>query len=102
MIGNSMTEHPVILIREMHDEKEIRCPKLGHQITFSYCRIAENNLPCSHAIQCWEVCLPAREYFRTFLSAEQWDQCFERPPKHKLVSLVELIEQAKRNKRKQD
>jgi len=35
-------------------------------------------------------------HLRAKLTPEQWDRCFGQPPKEKMVSLVELIEAAKK------
>lgn len=78
------------------DALEIRCPKLGHQLQFSYCRAEHNNLPCSRSLVCWESRLPAEEFFRNTLTEKQWRNCFEDAPKPKVVSLLELIEKAKK------
>jgi hypothetical protein len=67
------------------DDYEIRCPRLGHQISFSYCR-SENK----HFL--------VEDYFRKELAPEEWDKAFKRSTKTKTVSLVELIEQAKKAK----
>ncbi len=79
-----------------YDDLEIRCPKLGHQLRFSYCRGEQNDLPCSRSLKCWEGRLPAGGYFRKKLTPAQWDRCFESPPPPKMSSLMELIEQAKK------
>ena len=83
--------------KDQYDSKLVRCPKLGQQITFSYCRRESGNLPCSRALRCWEQAFPASDYFRGCLTDEQWKMCFEEAPKPKIVSLIELIEQAKKN-----
>ena len=82
--------------RDEFDAQEIRCPKLGHGVAFSYCRREGGKLPCARSLVCWEPRFPAREYFRRILTEEEWGKCFEQPPKPKMVSLLELIERAKR------
>jgi hypothetical protein len=79
------------------DNYLIRCPRLGHQISFSYCRSENNNLPCSKSLDCWFQHFPVEEYFRAELTPEEWQRIFERPPTSKVQSLVELIEKAKKN-----
>jgi len=39
------------------------------------------------------------EYLRKELQPEEWEKIFGRPPKSKMLSLVELIEQAKKIKK---
>ncbi len=74
---------------------EIRCRKLGHQIRFSYCRIENRGLPCPKTLDCWHIHFDVAAYLEEALTPEQWDKAFERPPKPKMMTLLELIEQAK-------
>ncbi|VBB43019.1 conserved hypothetical protein [uncultured Desulfatiglans sp.] len=77
------------------DDFEIRCPRLGHQISFAYCRRENHGLPCSRTLICWHPYFPVEAFLRTELTQEEWDAVFEAPPRPKLLSLVELIEKAK-------
>ena len=36
-----------------HDDKLIRCPKLGDEMTFAYCLREAGDFPCSRIILCW-------------------------------------------------
>lgn len=78
------------------DEYKIRCPRLGHQISFSYCLSENDGLPCSRTINCWNDHFAAEEFLRKRLSQKDWESAFNSPPKAKVVSLVELIQQAKK------
>ena len=77
------------------DEFKIRCPKLGHEIVFSYCRSESGELPCRKVLDCWHPYFKVESYFREILSEDQWKAVFETPPKPKMLTLLELIEQAK-------
>ena len=77
------------------DEYMIRCPRLGHQIYFSYCRIENHGLPCFKTLDCWYSHFLVEDYLRKELSPEEWEKAFKRSDKTKTASLVELIEQAK-------
>ncbi len=79
---------------------KIRCPKLGHEVEFDYCRRENNGLPCSRAIMCWSGHFDVESFFRKELSPDEWNKIFESPSKPKIVSLLELIEQAKKTKHK--
>ena len=81
------------------DNLMIRCPRLGHQIGFSYCRFEAHGLPCFKILDCWHSQFPIEDFLRQELSSEDWEKAFCQPVKPKTSSLVELIEQAKqRNK----
>lgn len=80
------------------DDFQIRCPRLGHQINFAYCRRENQGLPCSRSLICWHPFFPVEVYLRGELTSNEWNTVFAAPPKPKLVSLVELIEKAKERK----
>lgn len=79
------------------DECQIRCRKLGQLIHFSYCCRENQGLPCARTLDCWHPYFPVAEYLRGVLSSEEWMAVFEAPAKPKVLSLLELIEQAQRN-----
>ncbi len=83
------------------DGKNIRCPRLGHQISFSFCRVENEGLPCFKILDCWHIHFPVETLLRKELTPEQWAKTFDRPVKPKMVSLLELIEQAKKAKRQE-
>ena len=72
----------------------VRCPRLGHQISFSFCGTESQGLPCFKALDCWFDHFLVEEYLRAELRPEEWERAFERPPKPKMLSLLELIEEA--------
>jgi hypothetical protein len=82
------------------DDYLIRCPRLGHQITFSYCRRENYGLPCFRTVDCWYPHFLVEDYLRKELTPEEWDKAFTRSDKTKTASLVELIEQTKERTRK--
>jgi hypothetical protein len=74
----------------------IRCPRLGHQINFSYCRTENMGLPCFKTLDCWFDHFLVEEHLRQELSTEEWIGVFEKPARPKMQSLLDLIEQAKK------
>ncbi len=79
------------------DDHRIRCPRLGHMIAFSYCNKENGGLPCFKTIDCWFEHFEVRDWLKERLSDDQWGRVFEKPPKPKMLSLVELIQQARKN-----
>ncbi len=79
------------------DDHRIRCPRLGHMIAFSYCYTENSGLPCFKTLDCWFQHFEVRDWLEERLSADQLRQVFEKPPKPKMLSLVELIDQARKN-----
>lgn len=80
------------------DDFQVRCPRLGHGVAFSYCRVENNGLPCFRTIQCWYEHFLVEEYVRQELGPDDWDRVFGGPPKPKLISLLDLIDQAKKRR----
>ena len=81
-----------------YDHLEIRCPRLGGEVTFSYCRVEGGDLPCPRIMICWQPYFPVEAYLRENLTQSQWDRLFNQPPTDKITTLVELIEKAKKEK----
>ena len=80
------------------NEHKIRCPRLGHQIYFSYCRQENQGLPCFKTLDCWHTYFNVQTFLKAELTEEQWEKAFTRCVKPKMLSLLELIEQAKKQK----
>jgi hypothetical protein len=47
-------------------------------------------------VVCWQSSLPIAEYLREILSPDQLERFTEQKPKERIVTLVELIEAAKK------
>ncbi len=75
---------------------KIRCPRLGHQIAFSYCRRENLGLPCFKTLDCWHPHFQVERHLRAALTQAEWERTFTPRPKPKILSLVELIEQARK------
>ena len=84
---------------EQHDEKTMRCPRVGGYINFRFCRSENNLLPCRWIVGCWQMQMDINKFLDEHFSKEEMDKIFV-PPKPKIESLVELIEQAKKGKKK--
>ncbi len=82
------------------DEFEIRCPRLGHQLNFSYCKTENNNIPCFKTLDCWYDHFDVHTYFKNILSDDDFQKAFQEKSKPKVLSLLDLIEQAKQRKGK--
>ncbi len=76
------------------DDFQIRCPKLGNQIYFSYCVQENQGLPCYRTLDCWFEHFEVAAFLKKTLTPAKWKAAFGKPPKPKMISLLELIEQA--------
>jgi hypothetical protein len=73
-------------------------------VNFEYCRIESQQRPCQKIITCWSIHFDVDAYLRAILTPEEFEECFLEPPRPKVVTLIELIEQARKtleNKQKQ-
>lgn len=79
---------------DSHDQKETRCPMLGHGVPFHYCRQLQQSIPCSRILNCWFESFDVQAFILNHFSHQQI-KAMMTPPKSKLSSLLELIAQAK-------
>jgi len=78
-----------------HDHRRRRCPMLGHDVPFSYCRAPARDLPCRRIFDCWWETFDVRAFLSSHFSEDDIARILA-PPKHKTVTLVELIERARK------
>jgi len=77
-----------------HDFRRARCPMLGHDIDFSYCRQPGSEIPCRKIFDCWWEIFDIEGFIRTNFTPEQIEQILS-PRKDKACTIVELIEKAR-------
>lgn len=80
---------------EQYDDKTIRCPRVGGEVNFKFCRTENKMSPCGWIAGCWQTRMDINKFLEDHYSNEELDRIFA-PPKPKLESLVEMIEQAKK------
>lgn len=78
-----------------HDSKLTRCPKLGNEITFSYCLQESGEFPCLRIVRCWSSFFDVEYLLKEKLTPEKWNSFINLQSKDKVISLIELIEAAK-------
>ncbi len=83
------------LEKDKYDSLLIRCPRLGGEVTFAYCRVEGGDLPCARICACWQVSIPIATYLEKALTPEQAERVVGRQPKEKIATLVELVEAAR-------
>ena len=82
-------------MKTQHDSKLIRCPKLGDEMTFSYCVRESGELPCQRIVRCWSLSFDVESLLKEKLSAKKYEHFINTQQKDKVTSLIELIEAAK-------
>ncbi len=83
---------------EEHDELIIRCPMLGGEVPFRYCRTLNDELPCRKIIICWEFRMEIAKFLSDHYSLDQIEKALAPPTKTRLETILELIEKAKKGK----
>ncbi|MCU0562202.1 MAG: hypothetical protein MUD16_18690 [Desulfobacterales bacterium] len=73
-----------------------RCPRLGGPVTFGYCMGCEQQRPCPKVTDCWWETFDIVRYLQEHLPADQVEHLLRAQPKPKIVSLVELIAEARK------
>ncbi len=81
-----------------YDGLFIRCPRLGHELTFSYCRKEAGKLPCPRIVTCWSARFPVEEHLRAEMPEDDWERFLLQKPREKMASLLEIIERARGRK----
>ena len=73
----------------------MRCPRLGGEVSFSYCEREAGELPCRQVVRCWAAGFPVEAYLRETLSPEAWERYCHQVPKDRMTTLIDLAEAAK-------
>ena len=87
--------HPLRMKPEVID-KQTRCPRLGHEIAFSYCLKEAGDLPCPRAISCWAAVFDIETFLKEELAPGKWEEFINQKANDKITTLMEVIEKAKK------
>lgn len=83
---------------EEYDHLIIRCPQLGGEVPFKYCRLLNENLPCRKIIICWEFRMEIGKFLNDHYTIDQLQIALKPPTKTRYETILELIEKAKKIK----
>ncbi|MBN1383043.1 MAG: hypothetical protein JXA41_15365 [Deltaproteobacteria bacterium] len=81
-----------------YDHLEIRCPRLGGEVKFAYCRRESGDRPCARTITCWQSFFPVEQFLKDNMPEEDWERFTREQPKDKVTTLIDLIEAAKKRR----
>ncbi len=82
-----------------HDKRKRRCPRLGNDVPFSYCRKPGEDIPCSKILDCWWEMFD----IQTFMDENYSNDILlkiKKPPQLKTTSLLEMIQQVEKKLKK--
>jgi len=84
------------------NDVQIRCPRLGHEIYFNYCRLENNGLPCFKTLDCWFTHFDVHAHLKADMSEADFEKVFLNIARPKIHALFELIQQARDKEGKPD
>jgi hypothetical protein len=93
----TVLQQEAVELLEDYDYEMIRCPRVGGEVSFKFCRSENNLLPCRWIIGCWQARIDIKSFLDEHFTLDDQDRIFV-PPKPKLQSLVEMIEKVKKSK----
>lgn len=84
--------------KTMTENRQRRCPRLGHEVAFSYClTCGQDGEPCLKTADCWWEQFEVVDYLEKHFSEETVARLLNPQPQPKIAGILELIEQAKRS-----
>ncbi len=86
------------MVIEINDSLMIRCPQLGGEIPFRYCRTVNESLPCRRIIHCWEFRMDIVQFLKDHFSDDEMQRFLAPPAKTRIETLLDLVEKAKKIK----
>lgn len=89
-------------MQDRYEKQEIRCPKLGHEVTFGYCRQEGGATPCQRIISCWGGRLRMDIQAQQNFGSELWRRLDSLKMKDRLSTLLELVQKIRGGGRKGD
>ncbi len=81
---------------EEYDALIIRCPQLGGEVPFGYCRTVHEDLPCRSIMVCWEFRIEISTFLGEHFSVDQIQRALTPPAKTRLDTILDLVEKAKK------
>ena len=90
----------IIMDKDKFDMQRGYCRRLGHDVNFSYCRIAGQgrdgqDVPCFKIFDCWYERFDIQAFMKSHYSPEEIKALLI-PPRDKVSTLFELIEKARK------
>ena len=82
-----------------NDQRARRCPRLGHEIKFEYCRqgsrVSGCDCPCRKILDCWFETFDVQAFMLEYYGPETMQQ-IAMEPRPKITSIIDLIQQAQK------
>ncbi len=79
-----------------NDERVLRCRRLGHSVTFHYCRTQEGRSICPRILDCWWEVFDVRAFLEDNLPAGKLREIPEDAPRLKVATILDIVEQVRK------
>ena len=80
-----------------NDARVRRCPMLGHELNFSYCRQpGGQSTPCRKIFDCWYEQFDVRGFMQSHYPQATLDAILQ-PKPAKMATLLDIIQRARQN-----
>jgi len=93
--GGKMHEQSLSAMEQHDHEIHWRCPQLGGEVPFRYCRKLNEGLPCARLVSCWHTVFNVGAFLERHYDPAQLEAAWNRPRPEKMAQLVELVQRAK-------
>jgi len=85
--------------KDAYDDMEMwRCRQLGGPVTFKYCRVMNEGLPCPRLPGCWGARIDLIEYLEANFAVEEMEKVFGSESKTRLARIIETINRVREEK----
>ncbi len=81
---------------EKHDERRRRCPRLGHAVSFHYCRTQEGDRLCRRILDCWWETFDVRAFLEEHYPQGEIEELLDQKGPDKLSSILEIVHRVQR------
>ena len=79
------------------DHLERRCPHLGGEVDFGYCKVCgKDKMPCFRVFDCWWERFDVVAHMKACLSADRFDALCSSRPQPKVTCLLEVLREARK------
>lgn len=78
------------------DDLVVRCRRLGHEVTFKYCRTLEGQTVCRTIRDCWWERFDVDSWLSKNLSPDEFEKLAAgAPPPPKISTILDIIQRVK-------
>ena len=78
------------------DDKKRRCPRLGHEVRFAYCREPGEPTPCRRICDCWWETFDVVDFIKEHYGDDVLNG-LRKPPGSKAQSIFDILHSVRQN-----